>query len=69
MLWIVLKRESHQIIACNIAKKGNEFELWVTRPNDKGLCIAKSEKLEDVQVIKEAIDFAIEQGEKALRIA
>lgn len=68
MFWLILDDVSHQIVSCNIHYNNDKFELWVTRPNDKNLKIAESSDAEDIREIKEAIDFAIENNVKALRI-
>lgn len=70
MIWIVVGDESHQIISCNVHKWDNEYaklELWVTRPNGKNLKIKEGNK-EEIMELKEAIDYAIENGETAFRI-
>lgn len=68
MLWLIKEDASHQIMSCNIHNANNTFELWITRPNDKNLKIAESTKQEDVAIIKEAIDYAIENSIPALRL-
>lgn len=68
MFWLILDDVSHQIVSCNIHCNNDKFELWVTRPNDKNLKITESFDAEDIREIKEAIDFAIENNFKALRI-
>lgn len=72
MLWIIDTNQSHEIISCNIfdnqAKTGN-FELWVTRPGGKSLIIGESEDANDIYELKDAIDYAIETNERALRLA
>ncbi len=74
MLWIVKKEVSHQIMSCNIHEgediEGNpSFELWVTRPNGKNLKVETNPSKSFIEEIKEAIDFAVEKGETALRLA
>ncbi len=68
MLWLVMKDDSHEIIACNICERDEKFELWVTRPTGKSLKITESENKDDISVVKEAIDYAIENKEHALRL-
>lgn len=68
MLWLIKEDASHQIMSCNIHNNNNSYELWVTRPNDKSLKIAESTQQEDIMTIKEAIDYAIENGIPALRL-
>lgn len=69
MLWIVKDNMSIQIIGCNICEKNGMFQLWVTRPNDKSLMLDENTSKEEILIIKEAIDYAIENKEKALRLA
>lgn len=68
MIWIVMKEDSHAIIACNVCQKNDKFELWVTRPTGKSLKISESSEKQDMLLIKEAIDYAVEHGETALRL-
>lgn len=70
MLWLIKEEASHQIMSCNVHMNdgSGNFELWITRPNDKNLKVAESADRADVIEIKEAIDFAIETGVSALRI-
>lgn len=68
MIWLVINNESHQIVSCNIHNSEKDvYELWVTRVNGKSLKI-KEGTYEKIVEIKEAIDYAIENDEKALRL-
>jgi hypothetical protein len=69
-MWIIKEQESHEIMSCNIHKNKdtNFFELWATRPNNRSVKITESENLEDVSLVKEAIDYTIEEGQSALRL-
>ena len=74
MLWLILKQASHQIMSCNIHndvdKEGNPiYQLWITRPNGKSLKIEENKEKKFIEEIKNAIDFAIENKEPALRLA
>lgn len=69
MIWLILGRESHQIISCNIYEGDGVHQLWVTRPNGKNLKISESKKIEEVNEIKEAIDSAIQEGLKAINFS
>ncbi len=69
MLWLVLKNASHNIISCNTFKEGDKHQLWVTRPNGKNLMILESTDENEITTAKNAIDYAIEQKETALRLA
>lgn len=68
MLWLVNKGSSHQIVSCNIHKDKGNYQLWVERPNGKTLKVKESRDAEDVQIIKEAIDFAIRSGHPTLEL-
>ena len=69
MLWLVKDDFSHQIISCNIHEENNVYQLWVTRPNGKSFKIDENKDKNEVLIIKEAIDYAIENKEPALRLA
>ena len=71
MLWIVKKDMSHQIMSCNTHydEEKDKHQLWITRPNGKNMKIEESSNQQDIDEIKEAIDFAIENKEGALRIS
>ena len=68
MIWIIKGDESHEIISANVCNVEGKSELWVTRPNGKNLKVYENTEPVEVNLYKEAIDFAIEQGEKAFRI-
>jgi hypothetical protein len=70
MLWLVINEDlSYQIVSCNISQKGDVYELWVTRPNEKSLKIKEDTDKAKLKEIKDAIDFAIETKEPVLRLA
>lgn len=69
MLWVIIKGASHQIIGCNIHQEGGKHQLWVERSNGKNLKIMESEDLSEVQLHKDAIDYAIETREPTLRLS
>ena len=71
MLWLIDTDQSHEIISCNIfdnQTKG-KYELWVTRPGGKSLIISESDDANEIYELKDAIDYAIETNERALRLA
>lgn len=73
MLWLIIKNASHQIMSCNIHEnkdenKNTSFQLWVTRPNGKNLKIKEDKDISIIKEIKEAIDYAVEHKETALRL-
>lgn len=68
MLWIVIKEASHQIISCNVHQENGKHQLWVERPNGKSLKIAESVNLKEVELVKEAIDYAIKHREPTLEL-
>jgi hypothetical protein len=69
MIWLIIGNVSHQIISCNVHEEDGVFQLWVTRPNGKNLKIEESTDKAKILEIKDAIDFAIEHKEPALRLA
>lgn len=71
MLWIVLNTASHAIIGCNtfFDTERGVHQLWVTRANGKSLKIAESTDEQEIETMRAAIDYAVEQGEYTLRLA
>ena len=67
-MWIIKDDLSMEIISCNIHKEKETYELWVTRSNGKNFKLFEDENQEEVKIYKEAIDYAIEHGESALRL-
>ncbi len=68
MLWIIIKGASYQIIGCNVHHEGDNYQLWVERTNGKNLKIVESTNEEEVSVVKDAIDYAIQHGEPTLEL-
>ena len=68
MLWLITENESVIVNECNLHEQGNKWEVWVRRYNGTSLKIKQSKEKEDVALIKEAIDYAIENNVKALRL-
>ena len=68
MLWLITEDESVTVRECNLHQQGDLWELWVRRYNGTSLKIKKSKNKEEIAEVKEAIDFAIENGHKALRV-
>lgn len=68
MLWLVTNGQSCAITGCNIHSSNGKHQVWVERTGGKTLKIAESASLEDVQVVKEAIDYAVKNGEKVLEL-
>jgi hypothetical protein len=69
MLWLVMKGQSEQIIACNIYNEKGVHQLWVERANGKTRKIKESKSFDEVNEVKEAIDYAIREGHKSLELA
>lgn len=69
MLWLINSNASYYVNGCNIcnAKNGN-FQLWIERPSGANLMVQEHENINEVKVIKDAIDFAIENNHRALRL-
>ncbi len=68
MLWLVKGNISTEIIGCNTHQREETHELWVTKSDGKTMKIAENTDEKEILLIKEAIDYAIEYGEKALRL-
>lgn len=70
MLWIIKGEQSHAIISCNTHHNKNDetYQIWITRPNGKNLMLDESKDFNRIVEIKEAIDFAVEHKETALRL-
>jgi hypothetical protein len=64
----VNKGASHQIISCNMHNKDGKHQLWVERPSGKTLKIVESKDINEVQIVKDAIDHCIKNGIKSLKI-
>lgn len=69
MIWIVKGDFSHEIISCNIHEEDGKYQLWVTRVNGKNLKLDENTNKDKMMEIKDAIDYAIEHKETALRLA
>ena len=71
MIWLVTENESIQITGQNLFynKKDEQFELWVTRLiSGKTLLILASKDEEEVKLLRDAIDYAIDNGEKTFSL-
>ena len=68
MLWLVIKGASHQIISSNIHSEKGKHQLWVERPNGKTLKVRESGNLQDVQEVKNAIDYAVKHKHSSLEL-
>ena len=68
MLWLVIEGASHQIIGCNVHQRDNKYQLWVERVNGKTLLVYENMLEEEVSMVKDAIDHAIETKESTLRL-
>jgi len=69
MIWLVIDNEkSDTIVSCNTHEENGKYQLWVTKINGKTQKIRESENKADIQIIKEAIDYAIEKKETAIRL-
>lgn len=68
MLWLIIGESSHSIISCNMFKQGEQHQVWVERPNGKTMRIIESTDPNEAKTVKDAIDFAIENGHKTLNL-
>ena len=68
-MWIMEDKLSYEIIGVNIHETSEGlFELWVTKKDNKTKLVKRSEDKEEIQLIKEAIDYAIKIGDKVLEL-
>lgn len=70
MVAIIMPDETHYIISCNMHyNESTELhELWISRPNKKNLKIRENTAKDEILLIKNAIDYVIENGDNALRL-
>lgn len=68
-MWIMEDKLSYEITGVNIHEtSGGLFELWVTKKDNKTKLVKKSNDKEEIQLIKDAIDYAIKIGDKVLEL-
>lgn len=67
MIWLVIDNESVQIVGQNVFYNSSKkkHELWGVRASSgKSFLIYESENEGDVTLVRDAIDYAIDTGEK-----
>lgn len=68
-MWIMEDKLSYEIVGVNIHETSEGlFELWVTKKDNKTKLVKRSNDKEEIQLIKEAIDYAIKIGDKVLEL-
>lgn len=68
-MWIMEDSLSYEIIGVNIHETSEGlFEIWVTKKDNKTKLVKRSDDKEEIQLIKEAIDYAIKIGDKVLEL-
>ena len=68
-MWIVEDNLSYEIIGVNVHEPSEGlFELWVTKKDNKTKLVKRSNDKEEIQLIKDAIDYAIKIGDKVLEL-
>lgn len=68
-MWIMEDKLSYEITGVNIHETSEGlFEIWVTKKDNKTKLIKKSNDKEEIQLIKDAIDYAIKIGDKVLEL-
>lgn len=68
-MWIMEDKLSYEIIGVNIHETSEGlFELWVTKKDNKTKLVKRSDDKDEIQLIKEAIDYAIKIGDKVLEL-
>jgi precorrin-3B methylase len=65
MIWIIMKDEAHLIVGYNTHERHGEYELWITKATGKTQLIASGNE-DEVTLVKNAIQYAIENGKKLL---
>ena len=68
-MWIMEDKLSYEIIGVNIHETSEGlFELWVTKKDNKTKLVKRSDDKEEIQLIKDAIDYATKIGDKVLEL-
>lgn len=68
-MWIMEDKLSYEITGVNIHETSEGlFEIWVTKKDNKTKLVKRSNDKEEVQLIKDAIDYAIKIGDKVLEL-
>lgn len=68
-MWIMEDKLSYEIIGVNIHETSEGlFEIWVTKKDNKTKLVKRSNDKEEIQLIKDAIDYAIKIGDKVLEL-
>ena len=70
-MWLIKKNESFDVVSAIVTynTKTNMHGLYVGKVDGRSRLIKESKDKKEVMEIKEAIDYAIEHGEKVLRIS
>ncbi len=68
MISIIKGESTFTAMEHNIHQQDGKYQLWITRPNGKSFKVSEDDKVEKIQELKSAIDYAIEKGEAAFRI-
>lgn len=70
MLVIIVKDETVDLIGYNLYfdEATNKHSLWVRRPNGKTLKIAESFDREKVEILKQAMDYAVYNGDRVMNL-
>ena len=68
-MWIMEDKLSYEIIGVNIHETSEGlFEIWITKKDNKTKLVKRSDDKEEIQLIKDAIDYAIKIGDKVLEL-
>lgn len=68
MISIIKGDSTFTAVEHNISSQEGKHQLWITRPTGKSFKIVESGDLASITELKQAIDYAIEKGEKAFRL-
>ena len=70
MLAIKLQEATYDVVGYNMFQVGDltdNYQLWIIRPGEKGMMVKTGTRAE-IQELKEALDYAIDSGEKLFEI-
>ena len=62
------KDTTYAVIAYNIHEKDGKHEMWIRKADGKALLIDRRDTEEEVRIYKNAFDYAIEKGERLVKL-
>ena len=67
-MWIKKGHETYQIISVNLHEKDGKHSVWAERPRGNTMKLGESTSKQEVEIIKNAIEYAIENNVKVLEL-